>query len=79
MSKCAKANYYKGLVAIPMGTNCAPLVADLFCIPLQDSTLNTTPVDFYPSINAMWINLLVFQTPDGNRVAKEIGLEYGFI
>ena len=34
---------------------------------------------FYPSINVMWINLFVFQTPDGNRLAKEIGLEYGFI
>ena len=22
---------------------------------------------FYPSVNVMWINLLVFQTPDGNR------------
>ena len=27
----------------------------------------------------MWINLFVFQTPDGNRFAKEIGLECGFI
>ena len=34
---------------------------------------------FYPSINVMWINLFVFQTPDGNRFAKEIGLECGFI
>ena len=42
-------------------------------------TLNTTQVDFYPSINVMWINLLVFQTPDGNRFAKEIGFECGFI
>ena len=31
------------------------------------------------SINKMWIELLVFQTPDGNRFAKEIGLECGFI
>ena len=38
-----------------------------------------TPVDFYPSINVMWINLFVFQTPHGNRLAKEIGLECGFI
>ena len=34
---------------------------------------------FYPSVNVMWINLFVFQTPDGNRFAKEIGLECGFI
>ena len=34
---------------------------------------------FYPSINVMWINLFVFQKPDGNRLAKEIGLECGFI
>ena len=34
---------------------------------------------FYPSINVMWINLFVFQTPDGNRLAKEIELECGFI
>ena len=27
----------------------------------------------------MWINLFVFQMPDGNRFAKEIGLECGFI
>ena len=40
---------------------------------------STTPVDFYPSINVMWINLFVFQTPDGNRLAKEISLECGFI
>ena len=46
---------------------------------LRDSPLNTTPVDFYPSINVMWINLFAFQMPDGNRFAKEIGLEYGFI
>ena len=38
-----------------------------------------TPVDFNPSINVMWINLFVFQTPDGNRFGKEIGLECGFI
>ena len=44
-----------------------------------DSPLNMTPVDFYPSINVMWINVFVFQTPDGNRFAKEIGLECGFI
>ena len=31
--------------------------------------------DFYPSINVMRINLFVFQTPDGNRLAKEIDLE----
>ena len=36
-------------------------------------------VDFYPSINVMWINLFVFQTPDGNKLAKDIGLECGFI
>ena len=41
--------------------------------------LNTTPVDFYPSIDVMWINLFAFQTPDGIRFAKEIGLECGFI
>ena len=40
---------------------------------IMDSRLNMTQVDFYPSINVMWINLLVFQTPDGNRFAKEIG------
>ena len=45
----------------------------------RDSPLNTTPVDFYPSINVMWINLFVFQTPDGNMFAKEVGLECGFI
>ena len=44
---------------------------------LRDSPLNTTPVDFYPSINVMWINLFVFQTPDGNRFAKEICFECG--
>ena len=33
---------------------------------------------FYPSTNVIWINI-VFQTPDGNRFAKEIGLECGFI
>ena len=27
----------------------------------------------------MWINWFMFQTPDGNRFAKEIGLECGFI
>ena len=36
-------------------------------------------VFFYPSVNVMWINLFVFQTPDGNRFAKEIGLECGSI
>ena len=36
-------------------------------------------VDFNPFINVMWINLFVFQTPDGNRFAKERGLECGFI
>ena len=36
-------------------------------------------VDFNPSINVMWINLFVFQTPDGNRFAKERGLECRFI
>ena len=46
---------------------------------LRDSPLNTTPVDFNPSIYLMWINLFVFQMPDGNRFAKEIGLECGFI
>ena len=35
-------------------------------LKLRDSPLNATPVDFYPSINVMWINLFVFQTPDGN-------------
>ena len=45
----------------------------------RDSPLNTTPVDFYPSINVMWINLFVFQTQDGNMFAKEVGLECGFI
>ena len=45
---------------------------------LRDSPLHTTAVDFYPSINVIWIILLVFQMPDGNRFAKEIGLEYGF-
>ena len=44
-----------------------------------DSRLNTTPVDSYVSINVMWVNLFVFQTPVGNRFAKEIGLECGFI
>ena len=34
---------------------------------------------FYSSINVMWINLFVFQTPDGKRFAKEIGLKCGFI
>ena len=34
---------------------------------------------FYPPINVMWINLFVFHTPDWNRLAKEIGLECGFI
>ena len=34
---------------------------------------------FYPSFNVMWINLFVFQAPDGDRLAKEIGLECGFI
>ena len=28
-----------------------------------------------PSIRLHWINLFVFQTPDENRFAKEIGLE----
>ena len=37
---------------------------------LRHSPLNTTPVDFYPSINVMLIDLFVFQTPDGNRFAK---------
>ena len=32
-----------------------------------------TPVDFYHSINVMWINLFVFQMPGSNRFAKEIG------
>ena len=45
----------------------------------RDSSLNTTPVDFYSSINVMWINLFVFQTQFGIRFAKEIGLECGFI
>ena len=45
----------------------------------RDSPLNTTPVDFYPSVNVMWITLFVFQTPDGNRFAKEIVLQCGFI
>ena len=31
----------------------------------------STLVDFYPSINVMWINLFIFQTPDGNRFAKK--------
>ena len=48
-------------------------------LKLRDSPLNMTPVDFYLSINVMWINVLVSQTPDGNRFAKEIGLECGFI
>ena len=30
---------------------------------------------FNPFVNVMWINSFVFQTPDGNRLAKEIGLE----
>ena len=34
---------------------------------------------FYPTINVICINLFVFQTPDGNILAKEVGLEYGFI
>ena len=38
-------------------------------LKLHDSPSNTTPVDFYPFINVMWINLIVFQTPD------EIGLQ----
>ena len=38
-----------------------------------------TPVDFYLSINVMLINLFVFQTQDGKRFAKEIGLECGLI
>ena len=32
-------------------------------------------VDFYPSINVMWINLFVFQMSDGYTFVKEIGLE----
>ena len=44
-------------------------------LKLRDSPLNTTSVVFYPSVNVMWINLFVFQTPDGNRFAKEISLE----
>ena len=59
------------------------LIGDCFINKLnlreRDSPLNTTPVDFYPSINVMWINLFVFQTPDGNMFAKEVGLECGFI
>ena len=44
--------------------------------------------EIVPSIRLQWIlpihqcnvdNLFVFQTPDGNRLAKEISLEYGFI
>ena len=30
-------------------------------------------------MDVMWINRFVFQKPDGNRFAKEIGLECGFI
>ena len=45
---------------------------------LREGPLNTTPVDFKPFINVMWINLFVFQTPDGNRFAKEKGLGCGF-
>ena len=57
------------------------LTGDCFInkLKLRDSPLNTTPVDFYPSINVMRINVFVFQTPDENRSAKEIGLECGFI
>ena len=46
---------------------------------LRNSPLNSPPVGFYPSINVMWINLFMFQTPDGNRFAKDIGLECGVI
>ena len=34
---------------------------------------------FYPSINVMLINLFMFQTPDGNRFAKETRWECGSI
>ena len=37
---------------------------------LRDRPLNTTPVDFYPPINVMWIDLFMFQTPDWNRFAN---------
>ena len=46
---------------------------------ISSVTLKMTPVYFYPSINGMWINLFVFQMPDGNRFAKEVGLVCGFI
>ena len=40
--------------------------------------------EIVPSIRLQWIvthpsNLFVFQMPDGNRFAKEIGLEFGLI
>ena len=38
-----------------------------------DIVLSPTPVDVYPFYNVSWINLFVFQTPDGNRFATEIG------
>ena len=56
------------------------LTGDCFInkLKLRDSPLNTTPKDFYLSINVMWINLFMFQRPDGNGFAKDIGLECGF-
>ena len=45
------------------------LIGDCFINKLnfreRDSPLNMTPVDFYPSIIVMRINMFVFQSPDG--------------
>ena len=32
-----RSKLYRQIVGIPMGTNCAPLVADLFCIVMRET------------------------------------------
>ena len=34
------SKFYRQIVGIPMGTNCAPLVADWFCFVMRDFMLS---------------------------------------
>ena len=50
---------YRQIVGIPMGTNCAPLVADLFCFVMRE-----TSCDLCQTIVKLILLKLLTQPPD---------------
>ena len=52
---------YRQIVGIPMGTNCAPLVADLFLFCYERDTSVVVPYCylFLPSVFILWFSCYV--------------------